>query len=63
MSVSVVVKVTADQVGPIREWMREHGRPGSSRLPREALLAEYVACQLISNSDWEGVELAVEAVS
>lgn len=57
---TITLTVTAPAMGAVRDWLREQGAT-PPRDPRAALFA-YARAVLVSNSDWDGVPLAVALV-
>ena len=58
---TVTLTITAPRMGAVREWLREYG--GKAPRDARAALAAYARAVLVSNSDWDGVPLAVALVS
>ena len=58
-TISIDVTVAKDSLTNIREWLEEYG---SGDCPRTASgqIASYIRLQLLSNSQWEGIDLGFE---
>jgi len=58
MQKTITFKFSTEDIDSVKEWLLEH--TCKNYATDETNLEEYIICQLISNSEYDGVEIYME---